>query len=81
MGVSEKMNDADRLSVLLHQLLFNEEAKAREACDFSLEVLKRNTLDGHAAEVHEKNCLRLEYVLTFTRRVQEVLDSFRFNGV
>lgn len=75
------MTDADRLSVALHQTLFNEELKAREACDFSFEVLKRNDRDAHAAEIHRENCARLEWVLLLMRRVQEVLDSFRDVGV
>ena len=75
------MTDLDRLTVSMLQMLFNEEIKAREACDFSIEVLKRNVLDAHAADKHRENCLKLDNVLMITGKVREVLDSFRFNGV
>ena len=69
------------MAVLLYQLLFHEEASASAACDFSLEVIKRNEHDEHAALKHYENCLRLRLVKNLTRKIQDTLDSMKGSGV
>ena len=80
MGVSSTMS-ADRIAVLLYQLLYHEEAGASAACEFSLEVIKRNEHDEHAALKHYENCWRLRLVKNLTRKIQEALDSMKESGV
>ena len=69
------MTDVDRVAIVLYQLLFREEAEAVSACDFSLEVVKRNAQDQHAQLKHYENCVWLRAVKQLTRKVKETLDS------